>query len=1173
MERKERFIEDGGGVLIAVKTGIPYARVDLPVTMEAIAVQIYTKQPPLCVCSLYIPPDYSNKVLEKHLNKLIELLPTPFLICADANAHHISWGSEYSKERGNIINKSIEDNGLVILNTGEPTHVSPAGIFTHIDLTIAKANIASKLEWRPQCDLYNSDHFPVVISSNLELPNMQAAPRWNVDKANWKDFQECLNLSNIRANNPTETYQNFINRINEAASRTIPITHGSSPKSRCKSWWTTECTAAQTAKNRALSRYKRNRGKIEYFIEFKRCRAIFRQVINEAKQRNFNDFINGIQPNTNVGKIWKKVKAMNNTRSNKTVLLKDDGRVISDPAEVSEQFANHFAIVSSGRTSDSSFEEIKNKLENTTIVFSKDNRDNYNKSISFQELKLAINSCNSKSTGPDKIPFQLFKQLSDQHVNELLGLFNYIFNTGIPDQWRESIVIPIVKPNKNTSDPNSYRPIALTNCSCKIMEKILNWRLQRHLEKNLLYTPFQSGFRAAHSTLDAITRVESEVRKSLMLDQYTVAVFLDISHAFDTVWQQGLRLKLLSIGLKGNMVHFIENFLANCQMRVKVGSTMSSEVELKAGVPQGSVISPTLFTIYINDLFKTIPADISHSLYADDGAMWVSGRNIEELLSTMQRGLREIENWSHKWGLEFSSKKTKAIIFTHKHLKGEPTLILNNQKIEFVHKVKYLGLHFDRQLTWKFHIKQLADKCSRDIQLLRVVAGCRWGASYLTLKKLYLALIRSKLEYASFIYDTAAKSNLLLLDRVQYSAIRVMTGAMRCTNVYKLETAVQIIPLSILWKRLLVQYMSCILRIPEHPVRKLYLDYYPFDFIVNNKRPLSAIGRAYREFTAINLDVKNIPTVPQYLQYEVYDGFACSSLACINKATITDQQWRQLVTDMVIQNYSGRTLIFSDGSVVAEKVGCGVWSESFSLKMRPPNEYTIFTAELYAIYTSIKFIEEKPGFFLILTDSLSSVKALQSCKVREHYLVLRISELLKQMPKGKVIIEWIPSHNGVPGNEKADKLARDALSLNIINNISYPKKELQKRIAKYYYSLWQTSIAKFPTETRNIDQVLSKTKNKKHQKILSRFYLGVNRMSHGHHIFKTSRECCTHCKCYNTVEHLLIECPYYDAERSILTSAITDLHKPLTIELLMDVCFPQGILLQYLSTIGYINRI
>lgn len=177
----------------------------------------------------------------------------------------------------------------------------------------------------------------------------------------------------------------------------------------------------------------------------------------------------------------------------------------------------------------------------------------------------------------------------------------------------------------------------------------------------------------------------------------------------------------------------------------------------------------------------------------------------------MQDCLNSVEIWSHKWGLEFSSSKTKAIIFTHRHCTNVAPLTFQGKEIEYVQKIKFLGMYFDRKLTWSYHIKYVADKCQRDLQLLRVVAGSNWGANFSTLKMLYLALLRSKLEYGSFLYDTAAKSNLIILDRIQYKAIRIMLGALKCTNVNKLEMAAQILPLSLLRKKITCTvHMSCI---------------------------------------------------------------------------------------------------------------------------------------------------------------------------------------------------------------------------------------------------------------------------------------------------------------------------------------------------------------------------
>ena len=501
-ERKDRSFERGGGVLIYIKAGIPYLNVSLPIGMEAVAVEVFTEQAKLTICSLYIPPDYNNKTLVKHLNQLISLLPKPYIICTDANAHHLNWGSQESDRRGRLVSEWVESNELVVLNSGEPTHMAPSGSFTHIDLTIATANIASLFEWFPQSELYNSNHFPINIKSNISNPTVISIPRWNTNKANWTGFQDSLNLANIECVTPTETYQKLIGRINSAAEINIPLSRRCPPSGRCNSWWTSECTKTRTAKNRALSKYKRNRGNISLFIEFKKCRAIFRKTLNEAKKNNWTEYVDSLQPGTSSSKVWKKVKALNNNRSSKTIILKEGDEIISQPSAVADSFAKHFCQISNGKSADAEFQKTKSKSELIEIRFSEDNSDDYNREITYKELQQAITSCNSKSSGPDSIPFQFFKHFKSDHINALLRIFNFIYKTGVPDQWKESIIIPIVKPNKLATDLSSYRPIALTNCSCKIMEKIINWRLQNFLEKQNILSPYQSGFRMAHSQIE-----------------------------------------------------------------------------------------------------------------------------------------------------------------------------------------------------------------------------------------------------------------------------------------------------------------------------------------------------------------------------------------------------------------------------------------------------------------------------------------------------------------------------------------------------------------------------------------------------------------------------------------------------------------------------------------------
>ena len=221
---------------------------------------------------------------------------------------------------------------------------------------------------------------------------------------------------------------------------------------------------------------------------------------------------------------------------------------------------------------------------------------------------------------------------------------------------------------------------------------------------------------------------------------------LDVARAFDTVWHHGLLLKLQSLGLVGNLAHFLVGFLSDRNICVRVSGTTSASFPLQCGVPQGSVLSPTLFTVFINDIFADVPSSVRTSLYADDGALWVSAPSLLDVVDLMQQALTTLENWSHKWGLFLSSQKTTALVFTSRRPAFLPPLSLNGAPLSYVSSVRFLGLTFDKNLTWRPHIAQLRDRCQSDLQLLRVVASQRWGADFGTLRHLYLALVVPKLD-------------------------------------------------------------------------------------------------------------------------------------------------------------------------------------------------------------------------------------------------------------------------------------------------------------------------------------------------------------------------------------------------------------------------------------------
>ena len=220
--------------------------------------------------------------------------------------------------------------------------------------------------------------------------------------------------------------------------------------------------------------------------------------------------------------------------------------------------------------------------------------ENYNRPFSLDELKKSLGKAHDTACGPDDIHYQLLKHLPDPALQTLLDLLNDIWETGdLPSIWKLATVIPIPKPEKDHFDPSNYRPIALTSCVCKTMERMINDRLVWFLESNGLLSNIQCGFRQGRSTLDHLVRFESFIRNGFAKNEHVVSVFFDLEKAYDTTWKYGILKDLFDMGLKGRLPTFIENFLSDRNFKVKVNSTLSDPFEQEMGVPLGSILSVT----------------------------------------------------------------------------------------------------------------------------------------------------------------------------------------------------------------------------------------------------------------------------------------------------------------------------------------------------------------------------------------------------------------------------------------------------------------------------------------------------------------------------------------------------------------------------------------------------
>ncbi|CAH2095351.1 unnamed protein product [Euphydryas editha] len=299
--------------------------------------------------------------------------------------------------------------------------------------------------------------------------------------------------------------------------------------------------------------------------------------------------------------------------------------------------------------------------------------------------------------GPDDIPNCLIKNLPDSGLIYILKLYNKIWQNNLfPDLWRTSIIIPIPKPGKDHTLPSNYRPIALTCNLCKILEKIIANRIRWKLEHEELISPYQSGFRKFRSINDHLILLDTAICEALALKGHLLAVSMDIEKAYEMVSKKVVLKALKSLNITGNSLKFVNNFLSNRKIKVRINYDYSDPIDIANGLPQGSVVSVILFLITINSLLSVINNPVKGLLFADDLTLFCMGKNIETSIQLIQKSLNEIYKWSNENGFKFSKSKTEFIIFSRQNKPFDNiNLLLDGHPLTRTYTIKILGMIFD----------------------------------------------------------------------------------------------------------------------------------------------------------------------------------------------------------------------------------------------------------------------------------------------------------------------------------------------------------------------------------------------------------------------------------------------------------------------------------------------
>ena len=383
--------------------------------------------------------------------------------------------------------------------------------------------------------------------------------------------------------------------------------------------------------------------------------------------------------------------------------------------------------------------------------------------------KVITNLDSSKTSGSDCIPVVVLKNCEPE-LSYILGkLFNNCLREScFPDCWKVSSVVPAFKNVGERSTAKNYRPVSFLSVVSKVFEKLINNRIVDYLEKCGFFPDFQYGFRSSRSTADLLTVASDRIARAFNRSGATGAVALDISKAFDRVWHAGLLHKLKSYEISGQIFGLISSFLSNKRLWVVLDGKSSQEHPVNAGVPQGSILGPTLFLLYINDLPDDVICNIA--IYADETTLYSKCDQASELwqrlelASELESGLRDTVDWCRKWLVGFNAAKTQLVSFDRSKNTGAIDVKMDGSVLEEKTSFKMLGLTFSSKLDWGSYIVSIAKTASKKIGAL--MHSMKFLSPEVALY-LYKSTTQPCIEYCCHVWAGAPCCYLELLDKLQ----------------------------------------------------------------------------------------------------------------------------------------------------------------------------------------------------------------------------------------------------------------------------------------------------------------------------------------------------------------------------------------------------------------------
>ena len=792
-----------GGVGMYIDTDLKYSVIEKTSNeaFQALWVEIFFPNKANALCGVIYRQHNSPTQFQEYFNETIEKFSASgksIYLLSDTNINLLHSSSCHYAENFLLFLQSL--NLLPTIDKPTRVHNNSASLIDNIFINnlaneIVSGNLITDI----------SDHFAqfCILRSNVVKPKPGKRVMRDYSQFSENDFLHDLQQINWEINvtaseNDTDRlFSSFYNKLNKLVNKHAPFKPISKRKQRMmsKPWITKGIRASIKTKNKLLTM-----GNYELYKSYRN------KIVTLTRISKKNYYHNFFQVNINNAKAtWEGINSLINNKSKPrkeiSAIKRPNKQLSYDPLEHADILNHHFSTIGPKLATnipncDNKFRHYLPRLKyNSSFVF--DPVSPYE--IELEIIQIPLN----KSTGLYSCPTRLLKIARHVIATPLSTLINLSVENGyFPSKLKHAKIIPIFKEGDDT-DPSNFRPISLLSIFNRIFEKMMCNRIKRFFDKHDIFFKSQYGFREKRSTDHAILDIVSKIQKNMDNGMFSCGVFIDLQKAFDTVDHKTLLHKLQHYGIRGVIIDWFCSYLTDRCQTTQIGTNISKKEKVVCGVPQGSVLGPLLFLIYVNDIYNA-SSKLDFYLFADDTNILYADKNLRSLETTVNTELLKVHEWLNANKLSLNIKKSNFTIFHtyQKRINYEVTLMMyDNQSSKFIaleHKeyVKYLGVLIDSNLSWKYHITHVASKISKNIG---IIARLRHFTPFSTLLHIYNSLILPYLSYGLVAWGQACKTHFQKILVLQKRAVRLMHFAQFRDHAIPLFVSAGILPLHMLY--------------------------------------------------------------------------------------------------------------------------------------------------------------------------------------------------------------------------------------------------------------------------------------------------------------------------------------------------------------------------------------